>query len=87
MISAKYTRTGEILPIKLTWRRRLILRYNGRVHIEDRGPPEFSRATPHFLTHCKIHGYLLDYPHSKDVLRCPECVDNQLRELKRKGLI
>lgn len=74
MISAKYARTGEILQVKLTWKRRLALAIDGRAHIEDRGPPEFLASTPHYLALCGRHGYYIDYPHGNaEVLRCPGC--------------
>ena len=74
MISVKYARTGEILQIKLTWRRRLFLLLDGRAHVENRGPPEFSASTPLYLTRCKTHGFYVDYLHGwAKTLLCPGC--------------
>ena len=81
MISAKYARTGEILQVKLTWKRRLALALDGRAHVEDRGLPEFYNATPLYLARCKDHGFYIDYPHGHgEVLRCLGCFPREDHE-------
>ena len=81
MISAKYTRTGEILQVKLTWKRKLALLLDGRAHVENRGLPEFYNSTPLYLARCKDHGVYVDYPHGYgEVLRCPGCFPREDHE-------
>ena len=74
MISVIYRRTGEILQVKLTWRRRLALALTGIAHVETRGPPEFTGDVPLYLARCKDHGFYVDFPHGhEEVLFCPVC--------------
>lgn len=71
----------------LSWRNRLSLFVNGKIYVGLRSGEDWEGGkAPHFIFKCKVHGYVVSYPHGwEEELRCPECEPEYLERMKKAG--